>query len=84
MSPLAQRFLYGIPILGGVVGLLAWDLAGDEFHGVTILAVLFGLGGLLEISRLASLGLPLTLLATTLPLYFSQKSLKGGKIISNI
>lgn len=56
MSVLAQRFLYGTPILGGVVGLLFWDQRSGGVTGIAILAVLFGLGALVEFARMNRLG----------------------------
>ena len=66
MSTIAVRFLYGIPILGGVVGLIAWDQVRGGSAGITILALVLGCGGALEIASLGGLGRPFRGLALLL------------------
>lgn len=56
MTPLAQRFAYGTPLLAAVVALLAWDRASGRSTGVTLLAALFSLVAILEYVRMFRLG----------------------------
>ncbi len=55
-SALRQRLTFGIPMLAVVVGLLAWDSQRDGVMGLGILALIFGVGGACEFSRMYQLG----------------------------
>ncbi len=66
MTVLHQRFAFGIPILGAVIGLLLWDQSTDGLIGVGILAAVFGLGAIGEFSRMFKLPRRLEVGATLL------------------
>ena len=55
-SVLATRLTFWIPILSAVIGLLALDHFRGGFIGIGVLAVVFGLGAVIEFARMTRLG----------------------------
>ena len=62
-SVLATRLTYGTPLLAGVLGLLAWDHSSGDSFGVGILAVVFGVGAVVEVAKMLRLGRGLQIVA---------------------
>jgi len=65
-SVLVTRLTFGIPILAVVVGLLLLDRGREGGLGVGILAVVFGVGAIIEFARMFRLGRGVTLLSVLL------------------
>lgn len=81
MTPLAQRFLYGTPLLAVVVGLLAWDRASGRSIGVALLAAIFSFGAIIEFTRIFRLGPRLA--AAALALVVGLLSLRAGELVGD-